>query len=109
MRVDEPMILDSEQLDTDQDVTQVSLAERVSLDDRMPEVIDSVDSYLREIGRVALLSAAAEVELAELMARGSAAAERLAQEILAPSLHRALQVEVRRGEEARHHLIQANL
>jgi RNA polymerase primary sigma factor len=72
--------------------------------------IDSIDAYLREIGRTPLLNAAEEVELAERIARGEAAAERLASgEELPVQLRLALNADVARGQEARHHLIQANL
>jgi RNA polymerase primary sigma factor len=71
---------------------------------------DSIQSYLNEIGRVALLSAAEEVELAERLARGHAAARRLAEgEPLPPQLRATLQAEVVQGQAARHHLAQANL
>src|SRR5437762_2623928 len=39
--------------------------------------LDAIQGYLNEIGRVALLSAAEEVELAERLARGHAAERRL--------------------------------
>jgi len=72
--------------------------------------MDAVQSYLNEIGRVPLLSAIEEVELAEAIARGEAAEQRLAAgEALSPQLYAALQTDVMRGQEARQHLIQANL
>ena len=72
--------------------------------------LDSIDTYLREIGRTKLLKAAEEVELAERMARGVAARRRLeADEDLSLQARAALRADVARGEEARHHLIQANL
>ncbi|HWQ11168.1 MAG TPA: sigma-70 family RNA polymerase sigma factor [Roseiflexaceae bacterium] len=72
--------------------------------------LDAIDTYLHEIGRTKLLTAAEEVELAERMARGAAAAQRLASgEELEPHVRGALKLDVARGEEARHHLIQANL
>jgi RNA polymerase primary sigma factor len=71
---------------------------------------DSVQYYLQEIGRVALLSAAEEVELAERIERGSLAAQRLAAaEDLAPPLRAALAADVAAGEAAQRQLIQANL
>jgi RNA polymerase primary sigma factor len=72
--------------------------------------LDSIQGYLNEIGQVALLSAAEEVELAERLARGHAAERRLAEgEPLTPQLRAALQAEVVRGQAAHHHLTQANL
>jgi RNA polymerase primary sigma factor len=72
--------------------------------------LDAVQSYLNEIGRVRLLTAAEEVELAERMARGDAARARLnSGEPLEPRLRLALRADGERGEEARQHLIQANL
>jgi RNA polymerase primary sigma factor len=72
--------------------------------------LDSVQHYLQEIGRVSLLSAAEEVELAERMERGSAAVRRLESgENLSPQLRRALHADIASGKDARRHLIQANL
>jgi RNA polymerase primary sigma factor len=72
--------------------------------------LDSVQHYLQEIGRVSLLSAAEEVELAERMERGNAATRRLtSSEDLSPQLRAALKADVTSGHEARRHLIQANL
>jgi RNA polymerase primary sigma factor len=81
-----------------------------ALDDIPSHMIDPIQSYLNEIGRVSLLSAAEEVELAERMARGDAAARRLVEaEQLQPQVRAALQGDVASGEAARHHLTQANL
>jgi RNA polymerase primary sigma factor len=72
--------------------------------------LDMVQAYLNEIGRVPLLTAAEEVELAEQIIRGDAAKTRLAAENeLAPQLRAALHADVEQGEEARQHLTQANL
>jgi RNA polymerase primary sigma factor len=72
--------------------------------------LDSVQHYLQEIGRVSLLSAAEEVELAERMERGKAATVRLASvEILSAQLRTALRADIYSGQDARRHLIQANL
>ncbi len=73
-------------------------------------VLDAVQHYLQEIGRVALLTASEEIELAERMERGDAARERLKQnDDLSLHLRRALHEDVESGVEARRHLIQANL
>ncbi|KAB8140939.1 sigma-70 family RNA polymerase sigma factor [Chloroflexia bacterium SDU3-3] len=72
--------------------------------------LDSVQHYLTEIGRVSLLNAAEEIELAERIERGKAAAKRLEEEqSLSLQLHMALQRDILDGEDARRHLIQANL
>jgi len=72
--------------------------------------LDSIAHYLQEIGRVPLLSAAEEVELAERFARGKAAAQRLAAcETLGPAIRAALEDNVDSGAAARRQLIQANL
>jgi len=72
--------------------------------------LDSVQHYLQEIGRVSLLSAAEEVELAERMERGKAATVRLASaEVLSAQLRSALRADIFSGQDARRHLIQANL
>lgn len=75
--------------------------------------LDSVQHYLQEIGRVSLLSAAEEVELAERIERGKAATARLQSmesiEELSMPLRMALRADVLSGEDARRHLIQANL
>jgi RNA polymerase primary sigma factor len=71
---------------------------------------DAVQHYLQEIGRVALLTAGQEVELAESIERANAAQERLNTEAdLSAPLRRALLQDVQRGEDSRRHLIQANL
>jgi RNA polymerase primary sigma factor len=71
---------------------------------------DAIQAYLTEIGRVSLLSFAEEVELAERIARGAAASQRLQlDQQLTPRLRAALQADVELGQAARHHLTQANL
>jgi len=77
----------------------------------VPEgTLDSVQNYMSEIGRVPLLTAAEEVQLAEQMIRGNVAKKRLvAEEELAPQLRMALRSDLERGVAARQHLTQANL
>ena len=77
---------------------------------------DSVRMYLREIGRVPLLTGREEVALAQQIERGAAAAEQLADlaasgelESLDVSEHRQLTRLVRKGEDAKAELTQANL
>jgi len=72
--------------------------------------LDSIQNYLQEIGRVSLLNAAEEISLAERMERANAAAEQLAsEEQLSLARRTALLADIASGQEARRHLIQANL
>ncbi|MGH3697339.1 MAG: RNA polymerase sigma factor [Pseudonocardiaceae bacterium] len=75
---------------------------------------DSVRAYLKQIGKVALLTAEKEVELAQRIEAGLYAAERLRQakdstKTLPPLLHGDLRWIVRDGERAKTHLLEANL
>ncbi len=75
---------------------------------------DSVRAYLKQIGKVALLNAEEEVDLAKRIEAGLYAAERLRQadddnEKLAVQLRRDLHWIVRDGERAKNHLLEANL
>ncbi|MBC3191550.1 RNA polymerase sigma factor [Pseudonocardia sp. C8] len=75
---------------------------------------DSVRAYLKQIGKVALLNAEEEVELAKRIEAGLYGAERLrksfeANEKLSPQMRRDLRWIVRDGERAKNHLLEANL
>ena len=73
---------------------------------------DPVHMYLKEIGKVKLLDAALEVELAERIVAGNEAAQRLVEQdaTVEPSAGRAAdRVMVRRGQQAKEALIEANL
>jgi RNA polymerase primary sigma factor len=75
---------------------------------------DSVRAYLKQIGKVALLNAEEEVQLAQRIEAGLYAAERLRSaedgtEKLSPRLRRDLRWIVRDGERAMTHLLEANL
>jgi len=75
---------------------------------------DSVRAYLKQIGKVALLNAEEEVELAKRIEAGLYAAERVrtveeTTEKLSPQLRRDLRWIVRDGERAKNHLLEANL
>jgi len=84
-----------------EDVASVPIAEAA---------LDTMAHYLQEIGRVPLLSAAEEVELADRIARGTAAAQRLTtSEALSLAVRAALAADVADGAAARRQLIQANL
>jgi RNA polymerase primary sigma factor len=76
--------------------------------------VDSVRAYLKQIGKVALLNAEEEVELATQIEAGLYAAERVRQaedvtENLPPQLRRDLLWIMRDGERAKNHLLEANL
>jgi RNA polymerase primary sigma factor len=76
---------------------------------------DSVRAYLKQIGKIALLNAEEEVQLAQRIEAGLFAAERLrkAEEYgaakLAPQLRRDLRWIARDGAHAKNHLLEANL
>jgi RNA polymerase primary sigma factor len=75
---------------------------------------DSVRAYLKQIGKVPLLNAEQEVELAKRIEAGLYATERLRvaeeqQEELATTLRRDLLWITRDGERAKNHLLEANL
>jgi RNA polymerase primary sigma factor len=75
---------------------------------------DSVRAYLKQIGKVALLNAEEEVELAKRIEAGLYAAERTRKseedsEKLNPQLRRDLRWIIRDGEKAKNHLLEANL
>jgi len=71
---------------------------------------DPVKDYLRQIGKVPLLSAEQEVELAKRIEAGLLAEQKLnAGEKLPPKLHRELQVVAEDGRRAKNHLLEANL
>ena len=75
---------------------------------------DSVRAYLKQIGKVALLNAEEEVELAKRIEAGLYAAERVRRtedstDKVSPQLRRDLRWIVRDGERAKNHLLEANL
>ncbi len=72
---------------------------------------DPVKDYLKQIGKVALLNAEQEVELAKRIEAGLFAEEKLAAEgdTLEPKLRRELQWIANDGHLAKNHLLEANL
>lgn len=72
---------------------------------------DPVKDYLKQIGKVALLNAAEEVELAMRIEAGLFAEEKLSTEgdSIAPKLKRELKWVARDGQRAKSHLLGANL
>ncbi|MDX6220473.1 MAG: polymerase primary sigma factor [Frankiales bacterium] len=82
--------------------------------DEAPPGIDLVKAYLREIGRVALLTAVEEVDLAKRIEAGLFAAEKLRQSAeagikLTPTMKRDFTWIIRDGDKAKRHLLEANL
>jgi RNA polymerase primary sigma factor len=71
---------------------------------------DPVRMYLREIGKVSLLTAEEEVQLAQAIVNGLEAIERLQNNgTLSPDELLELEAQVQLGESARRHLAEANL
>ncbi len=87
---------------------KASDASSQSIDISQIEMDDSISLYLKEIGRVPLLTAAEEVELAKRMERGDLAKERLDEGVEDPIEKEYLLWVVRDGERAQEHLIKAN-
>jgi RNA polymerase primary sigma factor len=82
--------------------------------DEPPPGIDLVKAYLREIGRVALLTAVEEVDLAKRIEAGLFAQEKLRMSAeeglkLTPTVKRDLAWVARDGDKAKRHLLEANL
>ena len=83
----------------------------ISPDDNYLANIDTDDTiglYLKEVGRVPLLTAVQEVELAQRIERGRLAREELARGNVTPRRRQELQMLIEDGWLAREHLITAN-
>ncbi|MEU6859137.1 RNA polymerase sigma factor [Glycomyces sp. NPDC046736] len=83
-------------------------------DAEMTASADSVRAYLKQIGKVPLLNAAQEVELAKRIEAGLYAVERLKQlkeggEEIPTQMRRDLEWIIRDGDRAKDHLLEANL
>ena len=86
---------------------------RARKDGELSALADSVRAYLQQIGKIGLLTAEQEVQLAQRIEAGLYAAERLrranATEQLSRQLRRDLWWIVRDGKRAKNHLLEANL
>ena len=72
--------------------------------------LDALGTYLREIGRYPLLTAAQEVELAKRIENGTKAEKKLQKgESMTPTKRRQLEALRRDGAAAKHDMVQANL
>jgi RNA polymerase primary sigma factor len=83
----------------------------LTIDDNYLANIDTDDTiglYLKEVGRVPLLPAVEEVELAQRIENGRLAREELARGNVSPRRRKELQVFIEDGWAAREHLITAN-
>ncbi len=111
----EPAEVDEESAEFAWDDEEESEALRQARKDaEMTASADSVRAYLKQIGKVALLNAEEEVDLAKRIEAGLYAAERLRQaeetaEKLITQMRRDLRWIVRDGERAKNHLLEANL
>jgi RNA polymerase primary sigma factor len=115
--VDEPTTItgaEEEDFTWDDEEEESEALKQARRDAELTASADSVRAYLKQIGKVALLNAEEEVDLAKRIEAGLYAAERLrlADEDgsgLTPQLRRDLNWIIRDGERAKNHLLEANL
>jgi RNA polymerase primary sigma factor len=100
--------------DFDWDDEESEALKQARRDAELTASADSVRAYLKQIGKVPLLNAEQEVELAKRIEAGLYASERLrladeGDERLTTPMHRDLMWISRDGERAKNHLLEANL
>ncbi|MGM9619750.1 MAG: RNA polymerase sigma factor RpoD [Oscillospiraceae bacterium] len=98
----EPAMEDISDVEEEELVDPNTLVDSFSID-------DPVRMYLKEIGKVPLLSAEEEIRLAQDMSAGNEAAKELESEGLEESRRAELQAIVKKGEKAKQSLAEANL
>jgi RNA polymerase primary sigma factor len=109
-----PEVADGEAAEFTWDEEESEALRQARKDAEMTASADSVRAYLKQIGKVALLNAEEEVDLAKRIEAGLYAAERLRQlelsgEKLPLQERRDLGWIIRDGERAKNHLLEANL
>ncbi|MFL6162368.1 MAG: RNA polymerase sigma factor [Jatrophihabitantaceae bacterium] len=109
-----PEVADGEATEFTWDEEESEALRQARKDAEMTASADSVRAYLKQIGKVALLNAEEEVDLAKRIEAGLYAAERLRQlelsgEKLPLQERRDLGWIIRDGERAKNHLLEANL
>ncbi|MGH3662499.1 MAG: RNA polymerase sigma factor [Micromonosporaceae bacterium] len=114
MAVDEPIELSDKSDDFDWDDEDSEALRQARKDAELTASADSVRAYLKQIGKVPLLNAEQEVELAKRIEAGLYATERLRiaeenEEKLPTQGRRDLLWVTRDGERAKNHLLEANL
>jgi RNA polymerase primary sigma factor len=100
--------------DFDWDDEESEALKQARRDAELTASADSVRAYLKQIGKVPLLNAEQEVELAKRIEAGLYASERLraadeGEEKLPTQMHRDLSWISRDGDRAKNHLLEANL
>jgi RNA polymerase primary sigma factor len=95
-------------LDVDEDEKEPSI--EIEPEDYLAnvETKDTVGLYLKEAGRVPLLTPQEEVDITKRMEQGLLARERLTTEKISPAEREELQTQIEDGWAAREHLIRAN-
>ena len=108
--VDEDALPELEELEEIEEVTEEEMNETEAMADTF-STDDPVRMYLKEIGKVDLLTPEEEVTLAERMQKGSAAAERIAAEgdAIPPEERAQLDKDIKTGDRAKKRLAEANL
>jgi RNA polymerase primary sigma factor len=116
LAVDEPTVLsDSDEEEAvvaaadDEEEEESEALRKARKDAELTASADSVRAYLKQIGKVALLNAEQEVDLAKRIEAGLYAAERVRACEAADPLRRDLNWIIRDGERAKNHLLEANL